>query len=291
MCLMAYRVHSEDDEYSFVRRASVDLDMMIVNGEEATWGQFPWQLSFEIPVYEVDGSDVHFCGASLLSDRWGVTAAHCIIFPPFANRVLGNVVTRSTDRLTTGQLVNITVHHRHPFYDPESLNVSYANDIALLEFEDPIEEFDSQFTPINLPEAGEDFVGRECMISGWGTIRSPFQLPQDTLRYAPTSVITNEECQKMVDGIGSIGPGHVCIYTGVSGACSGDSGGPLSCKNEFGNWVLTGVTSWGVVEFADNRTSCSVDYPSAYTRVTHYLDWISEVTGGALPKSTLTKLY
>lgn len=292
-CLMAYSVHSEnyDDEFNFRRRPSVDIDMMIVNGEDATWGQFPWQLSFELPTYDIDGSDGHFCGASLLSDRWAITAAHCVIFPPFANRLLGNVITRSTDRLTTGILTNLTVHYVHESYDPDSVNITYENDIALLEFAEPLEGFDVQFTPINLPRATDNFEGAECRISGWGTSRSPFQLPQDTLQYTETTTISYDECDAMVGGdVGAVlGPGHICVFNGESGACSGDSGGPLSCKDEWGNWVLAGVTSWGVIGLVDNRTACLVDYPTAYTRVSHYLDWIYQTTDGAL--GSPTKLY
>jgi secreted trypsin-like serine protease len=288
-CLMAYSAYSEENEYRL--RPSVDIDMMIVNGREALWGEFPWQLSFEVPTYDIDGTDGHLCGASLLSDRWAITAGHCILLPAFATRLLGNVITRSTDRLTTGILTNITVHYRHEGYDPENATITYENDIALLEFEDPIEDFAEQFTPINLPRPNDtDFVGRECFISGWGTILRPTQLAQDTLQCTETGVITYEQCDALVGGdVGAVlGPGHICVYNGESGACSGDSGGPLSCRDQYNNWVLAGVTSWGVVGLVDNRTACLVDYPTVYTRVSHYLDWISETTKGALP---VTKLY
>lgn len=261
-------------------KASVEAPF-IVNGRNATWGEFPWQVSIELPTYDIDGSDGHLCGGSILSDRWIVTAGHCIVVPAGAMRILANVITRSTDRLTTGQIVNITVHYRHEDYNPDAVNVSYPNDIALLELDDPL-VWAEQAQPIPLPLPDEDFVGRECWISGWGTIQGPLQLAQDTLRCAETDVITNEECQTRVDGIGNIWDGHLCIYNGVSGACSGDSGGPLACRDSTGKYVLAGVTSWGVVAFQRNSTDgtdvvCSTDYPSAYTRVSEYVDWIRNI--------------
>merc|ERR1712121_251430 len=48
----------------------------------------------------------------------------------------------------------------------------------------------------------------------------------------------------------SIGDYHICVgeqYT--SGACNGDSGGPMVCKVR-GQWKLAGSTSWG-------RSGCS----------------------------------
>jgi secreted trypsin-like serine protease len=47
-----------------------DHDLRITNGYTADRGQFPWQAALY-----VDGSS--FCGGSLISDRWILTAAHC----------------------------------------------------------------------------------------------------------------------------------------------------------------------------------------------------------------------
>jgi len=55
--------------------------------------------------------------------------------------------------------------------------------------------------------------------------------------------------------------------------CQGDSGGPLFLTTESGNKVLVGVTSFGY--------GCAVDdYPGIYTRVSSYIDWICQETGG-----------
>ena len=42
----------------------------ITGGSTAARGQFPWQVALIID----SGS---FCGGSLISDRWVLTAAHC----------------------------------------------------------------------------------------------------------------------------------------------------------------------------------------------------------------------
>merc|ERR1719323_1120174 len=68
-------------------------------------------------------------------------------------------------------------------------------------------------------------------------------------------------------GTQQINDGHVCIKTGHSNSCSGDSGGPLACV-ENGDWVLVGATSFGI---ADCRY---LDYPSVYAKIAYFHAWI-----------------
>ena len=56
--------------------------------------------------------------------------------------------------------------------------------------------------------------------------------------------------------------------------CIGDSGGPLLTLSSDGVWYLYGITSFG------SENGCALEAtPTAYTRVTSFLQYIFDVTG------------
>lgn len=61
--------------------------------------------------------------------------------------------------------------------------------------------------------------------------------------------------------------------TGKIDACSGDSGGPLTCWDQSNqHYVLGGIVSWGV--------GCARKYRyGVYTDVRHLKPWITSITG------------
>lgn len=130
----------------------------IVGGEDAEAGQFPHQVSLRSRIYKS-----HFCGGSIISERFILTAAHC---SEGQNSFEWNViaVVGALRRSEGGIFVELEKITKHPKWDRSNL----INDISLIRTATPI--IYSEFVqPIalpttNLPEAG-DF---PVTISGWG---------------------------------------------------------------------------------------------------------------------------
>ena len=93
----------------------------IVGGEPAadrTWG---WMASLRS---SSDGS--HFCGGSVISAGYILTAAHCT--KDIASPTLLRVYVGSTDLTSIVQVRNVSKIYNHPSYS----TTTYLNDIAIL---------------------------------------------------------------------------------------------------------------------------------------------------------------
>ncbi|XP_046402913.1 trypsin-7-like [Ischnura elegans] len=130
------------------------LDERIVGGEDAAPGEFPYQLSLRIGGH-------HICGASILSEDWAVTAAHCV-------HNVGDyrlqLMAGSLD-VDEGDIYDVTNFTVHPKYDDATRDFNW--DIAV---STPF-VFSSTVSPIALPAEGEELdAGTMVVISGWGYI-------------------------------------------------------------------------------------------------------------------------
>uniref|UniRef100_A0A8D2LT41 Acrosin n=1 Tax=Varanus komodoensis TaxID=61221 RepID=A0A8D2LT41_VARKO len=216
-------------------------------GQATLPGTWPWQVSVQLRTQ--DGGYRHFCGGSLISSRWVVSAAHC--FPKDKEHyqlVLGCNRMSQPGPDSQRRSIRRVVKHKH-FRNELSTGETIYNDIALLELRHPANCSD-YVQPACLPDDQVSVLSLpHCYVSGWGTTEAKREKYPDVLQEAPVDLLSQWECSRMWDRL--IQPMNLCSgrKEGGAAACRGDSGGPLACREERSErfWVV-GLYSWGSPE-------------------------------------------
>lgn len=132
------------------------LQPRIVGGQKAIAGQFPYQVSLRDRVFRY-----HHCGASILNERYLLTAAHCTMYlysqPIFMVAVVGTVHHRFG-----GVTYSLSKIIRHKEYS----TMTNINDISLIRTVRKI-KFTPYIAPIGLPTQN-DPGNTAVILSGWG---------------------------------------------------------------------------------------------------------------------------
>eukprot|EP00069_Balaena_mysticetus_P000290 bmy_14456T0 len=144
----------------------------IVNGEDAVPGSWPWQVSLQT------SSGFHFCGGSLISEDWVVTAAHCGV------KTSDLVVAGEFDQGSDAENIQV-LKIAKVFKNPKFSMLTVRNDITLLKLATPA-RFSKTVSPVCLPRANDDFpTGMLCVTTGWGKTR--YNVSEETPKYQQVS--------------------------------------------------------------------------------------------------------
>lgn len=289
----------------------------IIGGRESENGAWPSQVALiDMEKYGDDEESrvlSQFCGGSILTREWILTAAHCVVDeagkpvdPKTLGIVSGSVFIFKGDLRTVSEIVV------HEDYDPSLIN----NDIAMVKLAKPIAESVGPVGGVRVIQQGQEVPEGPAVVMGWGLISRdtvPYQLLETDIDIVPNSVCnrgmaeqTKRELGSLLVGIGvpnnipmerlqeafdilsnNLGPrlteNMICagIPSGERTSCNGDSGGPLMVRETDGQWMQVGIVSWGK-EPLDAREPCAhPELFAVYTKVSNYYDWIARhVTGG-----------
>ncbi|XP_037077309.1 serine protease easter-like [Pollicipes pollicipes] len=239
-------------------------------GQHATYGEFPWmaqlqRLSGQPQRYK------HHCGATIISARYLLTAAHCL---QHAQRDYQATVGQFELHRLDGHEQTFAVQEMilHPNYMPGNGDL-FQNDIAIIKLRTRGEGivFSEKVQPLCVPSQplAETEQPASCLVSVTSAV----------------PLVSNGFCSS-TDGYGSSfnGTRQLCageLLGGVDSVrgrlrledreemCSRESG-PLACYSEAAtppHWYLAGVVSSG--------EGCGQPLrPGIYTRVAAYHDWI-----------------
>lgn len=260
----------------------------IIGGEPVVNHSWGWAVSLRVD------EELHFCGGTILSSQFILTAAHCVDDPEIVDFHLKAAV--GTDTLTDRDGQRIAV--AKIFLHPQWTSSTNENDIALLKLEKPIDFNDKSIARICFPAI--DTFGREfpdikssLVAIGWG-YTTPSGNTSNILEQVTLEAIDSHDlrCNQSihnvtiqfcagVDGGGKGKRKDYCnrfkycfsLSLSLSDTCEGDSGGPLMYYSQnYRQWLIAGITSYG--------DGCGKsDHAGIYTRISMYIDWIESITG------------
>ncbi|MBK0025511.1 serine protease [Stenotrophomonas sp. S48] len=237
----------------------------IIGGESAQPGQYPFMVSLQGLSYGDTDYDRHFCGGTLISPSWVLTAAHCVQgAQPAALAVLGGATALSTE--ASPRPSNVRALHVHPAFNSGS---ALEHDVALIQLDAPLADAE----PVQLrlrPDASYLKPGRDFTVIGWGTTESGADAFPTHLQTVQVPFVPFAECQQAYAGELSRGK-VICAGREGMDSCQGDSGGPLLLRLREG-WTQFGIVSWG--------EGCALaGYPGIYARIAekHAVDFIEAV--------------
>ncbi|XP_047546045.1 CLIP domain-containing serine protease B9-like [Vanessa atalanta] len=255
LCLFIEDVVSRRHHYRGKSSDVMKSDNKIVGGYNTTIQDVPYQVYLLLQM----GTDYYQCGGSIISERYVLTAAHCLTG-------ITRIYIRAGSTLADsgGTQYNTSRYRQHPFYNP--MNSDY--DVGIINVPNGMTLDGVNTRAVPLPKAGTKINnGTNVLVTGWGDTTENGQVSEN-LMGVQVPTVSNEECRRSYSTLTSR---QFCagVPEGGKDSCQGDSGGPAVETN-------TG-TQLGIVSFGSGCARPGT--PGVYTNVAKVRRWIKTNSG------------
>ncbi|GFY73463.1 serine proteinase stubble [Trichonephila inaurata madagascariensis] len=186
----------------------------IVGGRDAVIGEYPWQVSLKFSNFFIKSK--HLCGATILNQRWIITAAHCVHRRSTRNfQVVIGINSQKEKKFDSYKVDKIKVHEQ---FDPET----FLNDIAVIHVSKPL-LLSAQVNGICLPQVEQNVTGF-ATTTGWGATTEDGEM-STVLQSVDLPLIPSEKCLNI------FGPEN---FSSSEMLCAGElEGGHDSCQVKY----------------------------------------------------------
>jgi secreted trypsin-like serine protease len=241
-------------------------NMMVINGIDADPDMYPWQVSLQLK-----GEANHFCGGSMISECHVLTAAHCFSkddnfeMKPKEVRVVYGSNTNIITKNGTAKMAEVKRLIKHSQF----VDVKY--DIGIIQLTKSL-KLGHDVQTVCIP------IQNTCAFSGLGTLtgygltNEEHRQSTKVLKAGRVRIVPKMDCERELKTSYFDPSSMICQANSTTGACYGDSGGPMISRTSEGRAIQRGITSWVLGSCGSGRTPSTV-----YTDVCAYNSWILKV--------------
>ncbi|KAG4066724.1 hypothetical protein HA402_012791 [Bradysia odoriphaga] len=248
-----------------------NVETRVIGGVGARRSEFPHICSIQsfLPIIGAQ----HIGGASIVTNRYVVTAASLIDPPPLPIIGRREVVCGRLNLGLPNELNEQRVQFNTIFLHPDYLRTRDSpNDIAMIQLVSQL--FFTDFVqPINLPAQGAVAPTGIFSLIGWaGTDESWLGQNLGTLQLSRVATLPQATCASLISTANNVTNTHFCTgpLTGGLSPCAEDLGSSLLSRNATNHHFLAGIVSL-------NQACGESGRPGSYTMVSMYINWINQI--------------